>query len=60
MQINTTNLRAYKVSMEDMFDPCQNITVGSKILYEGYQRALRINSEPDMALKIALSYYNTG
>jgi type IV secretion system protein VirB1 len=60
MQINTNNLAAYGVSIEDMFNACKNIHVGSKILHEGYQRALRINSEPSMALQIALSYYNTG
>lgn len=60
MQINTSNLKAYGVTIEEMFTPCKNIQVGSKILHESYQRALKINPEPGAALQIALSYYNTG
>ncbi len=60
MQINTNNLKAYGVTVADMFEPCQNIQVGSHILYESYQRALKINPNPSAALQIALSYYNTG
>ncbi|MFM2625761.1 conjugal transfer protein [Vibrio parahaemolyticus] len=60
MQINTNNLKAYGVTVADMFEPCKNIQVGSQILHEGYQRALKIDTNPSAALQIALSYYNTG
>ncbi len=60
MQINTNNLARFGVSVADMFTPCTNIQVGSRILYQGYQRALKINPNPSVALQIALSYYNTG
>lgn len=60
MQINSNNFSAYGINVNQAFDPCTNIRVGSKILYESYQRALKINKIPNMAFKIALSYYNTG
>ncbi|NNU14238.1 lytic transglycosylase domain-containing protein (plasmid) [Vibrio parahaemolyticus] len=60
MQINSKNLAKFGVTIADMFTPCKNINVGSSILYQGYQRALKINSKPSIALQIALSYYNTG
>ncbi|EPF9375871.1 lytic transglycosylase domain-containing protein [Vibrio parahaemolyticus] len=60
MQVNSNNLNAYGVSVSDMFEPCKNISVGSDILFNAYQRALKIDSNPAKALGIALSYYNTG
>lgn len=60
MQVNTNNLDYYGVTIADMFEPCRNINIGSRILYENYQRALKRNPDPSQALQIALSYYNTG
>ncbi|MGF1877450.1 lytic transglycosylase domain-containing protein [Photobacterium frigidiphilum] len=60
MQVNSNNLTHYGVTVNDMFNPCKNINVGSTILYEAYQRALRTKKEPQIALRHALSIYNTG
>lgn len=60
MQVNSNNLKHYGVTVEDMFNPCENIRVGTTILYEAYQRALRSKKEPQIALRHALSIYNTG
>jgi type IV secretion system protein VirB1 len=60
MQINSENLRAYNLSVEDAFDPCQNIRVGSQILKANYDRASESLGSGQAALKAALSAYNTG
>ena len=60
MQINSKNLNAFGITVNQAFTPCTNIHLGSKILYRSYQRALKINKAPNVAFKIALSYYNTG
>ncbi|HHY0408108.1 conjugal transfer protein [Vibrio parahaemolyticus] len=60
MQINSNNLPHYRVTLEQIFDPCTNLRVGSTILYEGYQRALSTTKNPQLALQKALSIYNTG
>jgi len=61
MQVNSRNLRAAGVTVADMFDQCKNIRVGGAILTGNYGTALKngASNEQD-ALKIALSYYNTG
>lgn len=60
MQVNSRNLLRYGVTLEQMFDPCINIKTGNRILYEAYQRARRTHQEPQAALQVALSLYNTG
>lgn len=60
MQVNSKNLSRYGVTVEEMFEPCANLKTGSRILYEAYQRAKRNNSDPQAALQVALSLYNTG
>lgn len=60
MQVNSNNLLTYGVSVSDMFDECRNINIGSKILLEAYTRAIRRFPEPQVALRHALSVYNTG
>ena len=59
-QVNSRNLSHYRVSITDMFDPCTNLRVGSTILYDAYQRALKVDSNNQSALLKALSIYNTG
>ncbi|MGR5187088.1 lytic transglycosylase domain-containing protein [Photobacterium damselae] len=59
-QINSNNLKYFNVTVEDMFEPCKNINVGSKILYSAYQRAKRTTNDQQSALLKALSIYNTG
>ena len=60
MQINSANLKPYGLTVEQAFDPCTNIRVGTKILKDNYNRAeISLGSGSD-ALKAALSAYNTG
>lgn len=60
MQINSNNLKYYGVSVNDMFEPCKNISVGSTILLKAYQQAKVKYRHPQIALRHALSIYNTG
>ena len=51
-QINSKNLPALGLTVEQVFDPCTNIAAGAKILAAGYARADSLGG--------ALSMYNTG
>jgi type IV secretion system protein VirB1 len=52
VQINSKNLPALGVSVEQVFDPCTNIAAGANILAAGYKRTGSLGG--------ALSIYNTG
>lgn len=58
-QINSANLRWLGLSVEAAFDPCRNLSAAATVLGDGYRRA-RGGSDPQGALRIAFSYYNTG
>ena len=60
MQINSANLARLGYSVEDMFDPCKNIAAGASILSESYALALPKHGNEQVALRAALSAYNTG
>jgi len=51
-QINSNNLPALRLTVEQVFDPCTNVAAGARILAMGYQRAGSLGG--------ALSLYNTG
>ena len=51
-QINSKNLPALGLTVEQVFDPCTNIAAGANILAAGYGRAGSLGG--------ALSMYNTG
>jgi type IV secretion system protein VirB1 len=51
-QINSKNLPALGLTVEQVFDPCTNVAAGASILAMGYQRAGSLGG--------ALSMYNTG
>jgi type IV secretion system protein VirB1 len=51
-QINSKNLPALGLTVEQVFDPCTNIAAGARILAAGYARAGSLGG--------ALSMYNTG
>lgn len=51
-QINSKNLAALGLTVEQVFDPCTNIAAGAGILARGYQKTGSLGS--------ALSIYNTG
>lgn len=51
-QINSRNLPALELSVDQVFDPCTNLAAGARILAAGYQRTGSLTG--------ALSAYNTG
>lgn len=51
-QINSKNLPALGLSVEQVFDPCTNIAAGASILTAGYKKAGSLSG--------ALGIYNTG
>lgn len=59
-QVNSKNLPHYGVTLSSVLDPCTNIKTGSRILYDAYQRAYRLEGDAQSALLVALSIYNTG
>ncbi len=59
-QINSTNLKAYGVSVRQIFDPCTNISVGSAILSNFYKKSVAKYGPGETSLFHALSAYNTG
>lgn len=59
-QINSSNLTWLRLSVEDVFDPCRNLAASAQVLEHGYRSGARRSSDPQAALKIALSMYNTG
>lgn len=57
-QINSANLSWLKLSVEQVFDPCNNLRAGAFILTDNYRRAVSTGIE--RPLHAALSAYNTG
>lgn len=60
MQINSNNILRFGLSLEEAFNPCTNIRLGTKILSSNYSNAVDYHGEGQGALKAALSAYNTG
>lgn len=60
MQINSNNIRRFGISLEEAFNPCTNIRLGTKILSSNYSNAVDYHGEGQGALRAALSAYNTG
>lgn len=60
VQINSTNLDKYGVSIEQAFDPCVNVALGADILTSNYTQTSRTAPDSQSALQRALSMYNTG
>jgi type IV secretion system protein VirB1 len=60
MQVNSANLVKLGYTVEDMFDPCKNITAGARILESAYMQVLPRHTNEQAALQAALSIYNTG
>ncbi len=58
-QINSANLGWLRLSVEDAFDPCRNLAAAGTVLRAGFD--LRSHpTDPQHALRVALSRYNTG
>lgn len=58
MQINSMHLAPMKLSLEDVFDPCGNVQIGTTILAHFYRQ--HQTNDPALSLFKALSAYNTG
>ncbi|MEI6706031.1 MAG: lytic transglycosylase domain-containing protein [Methylococcales bacterium] len=59
-QINSANLSKTGLTVDEIFDPCINITTTATILKDNYQAASREITNQQAALYAALSAYNTG
>jgi len=59
MQINSIHLKPRSLSLDEIFDPCRNINIGTSILAEFY-RKYDHGEARDVVLFKSLSAYNTG
>lgn len=59
-QVNIINIRKYKLTPEQLFNPCLNLKISADILTKNYIAARKTTSDPQLALRKALSAYNTG
>jgi type IV secretion system protein VirB1 len=58
-QINSRNMRWLGLTWETVFDPCTNIAALARVLTTNYHAA-KPGRDPQTALRVALSMYNTG
>jgi type IV secretion system protein VirB1 len=58
-QINSRNMRWLGLTWETVFDPCTNIAALGFVLTSNYN-AVKAGRDPQSALRVALSMYNTG
>lgn len=59
-QIHASNVRLYGLSWEEAFDPCRNLAVGQKILWNFYHQASASGYSGVAAVWAALRGYNSG
>jgi type IV secretion system protein VirB1 len=59
-QINVRNLTRLGLTIPAAFDPCRNLAASASLLTENYRRALPSSGPGQLALRTALSFYNTG
>jgi type IV secretion system protein VirB1 len=60
MQVNSHNLAALDITVEQVLDPCTNLHAAATILTADYAVAARTRGDGQAALQAALSAYNTG
>lgn len=60
MQINSRTMVTLGLTVEQTYDPCSNVYAGGVVLTRNYVKASEKFSDPQSALKAALSAYNTG
>lgn len=58
-QINSRNMRWLGLTWETVFDPCTNVAALARVLTTNYNAA-KAGRDPQTALRVALSMYNTG
>lgn len=59
-QINSRNLGWLGLRVEDAFVPCLNLAAGARVLRAGYTPQGETDDEEQVALRVALSRYNSG
>jgi len=59
MQVNSCHLKTMKFTLDEIFEPCRNITIGTTILADFYRRN-DTGEDKNLVLFKALSAYNTG
>lgn len=59
MQVNSCHLKTMKFTLDEIFEPCRNITIGTTILADFYRRN-NTGEDKSLVLFKALSAYNTG
>jgi type IV secretion system protein VirB1 len=58
-QINSRNMRWLGLTWDTVFDPCNNVAALARVLTTNYN-AVKAGRDPQAALRVALSMYNTG
>lgn len=58
-QINSRNMRRLGLTWENVFDPCTNVAALARVLTTNYN-SVKAGRDPQTALRVALSMYNTG
>lgn len=58
-QINSRNMHWLGLTWETVFDPCTNVAALGRVLTANYNSA-KAGRDPQTALRVALSMYNTG
>ncbi len=58
-QINSRNMRWLGLTWETVFDPCTNLAALARVLTTNYN-SVKAGRDPQTALRVALSMYNTG
>lgn len=59
-QLNSRNLAALGVTIDQAFDPCRNLAAAARLLQANYAASLAERPAGQAALRAALSRYNTG
>jgi type IV secretion system protein VirB1 len=59
-QIDSMNFAGFGVSVQSIFDPCINLSIGARILSDDYGFAARRYRDAQAALRHAIGMYNTG
>jgi type IV secretion system protein VirB1 len=58
-QINSRNMRWLGLTWETVFNPCTNVAALARVLTTNYN-SVKAGRDPQTALRVALSMYNTG
>ena len=59
-QIDSMNFAGFGVTVQTIFDPCVNLSVGARILSGDYTFAAQRYGDGQVALRHAIGMYNTG